>query len=77
VTPEALDGGAIGKIRDGDIVLVDGEAGALQVEVDAAELAARAVELPDLSANGFGLGRELFENFRQVAGRADQGAAVF
>ncbi|MBL0936678.1 MAG: phosphogluconate dehydratase [Rhizobiaceae bacterium] len=77
VTPEALDGGAIGKIRDGDIVLVDGEAGALQVEVDAAELAARVVELPDLSANGFGLGRELFENFRQVAGRADQGAVVF
>lgn len=77
VTPEALDGGAIGKIRDGDIVLVDGEAGALQVEVDAAELDARVVELPDLSANGFGLGRELFENFRQVAGRADQGAAVF
>ncbi|MCO6386288.1 phosphogluconate dehydratase [Aliihoeflea sp. 40Bstr573] len=77
VTPEALDGGTIGKIRDGDIVLVDGEIGALQVEVDAAELAARPVELPDLSANGFGLGRELFENFRQVAGRADQGAAVF
>jgi phosphogluconate dehydratase len=77
VTPEALDGGMIGKIRDGDIVLVDGEAGALQVEVDAAELAARPVDLPDLSANGFGLGRELFENFRQMAGRADQGAAVF
>jgi phosphogluconate dehydratase len=77
VTPEALDGGMIGRIRDGDIVLVDGEAGALQVEVDAAELAARTVELPDLSANAFGLGRELFENFRQVAGHADQGAAVF
>lgn len=77
VTPEALDGGAIGRIRDGDIVLVDGEAGALQVEVDAAELAARTIELPDLSANAFGLGRELFENFRQVAGHADQGAAVF
>ncbi|MDF1598181.1 phosphogluconate dehydratase [Mesorhizobium sp. YIM 152430] len=77
VTPEALDGGMIGRIRDGDIVLVDGEAGALQVEVNAAELAARTVELPDLSANAFGLGRELFENFRQVAGHADQGAAVF
>ncbi|MGQ2908264.1 MAG: phosphogluconate dehydratase [Aliihoeflea sp.] len=77
VTPEALDGGAIGKIRDGDIVLVDGEAGALQVEVDAAELAARVGDVPNLSGNGFGLGRELFENFRQVAGRADQGAAVF
>ena len=61
----------------GDIVLVDGEAGALQVEVDAAELAARVGDVPDLSGNGFGLGRELFENFRQVAGRADQGAAVF
>ncbi|MHB2267022.1 phosphogluconate dehydratase [Aliihoeflea sp. PC F10.4] len=77
VTPEALDGGAIGKLRDGDIVLVDGETGTLEVRLDKATLDARDSVLPDLSANRFGLGRELFENFRQMAGRADQGAAVF
>ncbi|MCO6389758.1 phosphogluconate dehydratase [Aliihoeflea aestuarii] len=77
VTPEALDGGAIAKLRNGDIVLVDGDAGALDVRLDKATLDARDKVLPDLSANRFGLGRELFENFRQTAGRADQGAAVF
>jgi phosphogluconate dehydratase len=77
VTPEALDGGVIGKLRDGDIVRVDGETGVLEVQLDKATLDARETVLPDLSANRFGLGRELFESFRQIAGRADQGAAVF
>ena len=77
VTPEALDGGPIGRLRDGDLVLVDAEAGTLEALVDADEFAERQVVLPDLSANGFGMGRELFEGFRRMAGRADAGAAVF
>ena len=77
VTPEALDGGLIGKIRDGDMIVLDAEAGTLNVLVPKEELDAREAPLPDLSANGFGMGRELFANFRRVAGRADQGAAVF
>jgi phosphogluconate dehydratase len=77
VTPEALDGGPIGRLRDGDIVRLDAEAGTLEALVDAAEFAARQTVLPDLSANGFGMGRELFEGFRRMAGRADAGAAVF
>ena len=77
VTPEALDGGLIGKIRDGDMIVLDGETGTLNVLVPTAELEARTAPLPDLSANGFGMGRELFANFRRLAGRADEGAAVF
>ena len=77
VTPEALDGGMIGRIRDGDLITLDAQAGRLDVHVPAAELAARAVAAPDLSANGHGTGRELFANFRRVAGGADEGAAVF
>ena len=56
---------------------LDAQAGRLDVHVPAAELAARAVAAPDLSANGHGTGRELFANFRRVAGGADEGAAVF
>jgi phosphogluconate dehydratase len=77
VTPEALDGGPIGRLRDGDLVRVDAETGTLEALVDADAFAERQVVLPDLSANGFGMGRELFEGFRRMAGRADAGAAVF
>ncbi|MGE0502801.1 MAG: phosphogluconate dehydratase [Rhizobiaceae bacterium] len=77
VTPEALDGGAIGKVRDGDLVRVDGEAGLLQVLIPDAEMERRSCVVPDLSANEFGFGRELFEGFRRIAGRADQGATAF
>ena len=41
------------------------------------ELAARPISSPDLSANEHGFGRELFAGFRELAGRADQGASVF
>ncbi len=77
VTPEALDGGAIGRIQNGDIVRLDGEAGTLEVLVTVEELAARPIVVPDLSANSFGMGRELFAGFRQLALRADEGASSF
>jgi phosphogluconate dehydratase len=77
MTPEALDGGAIGRIRDGDMLRLDGETGTLDVLVSAEELAARPLEVPDLSGNSFGMGRELFAGFRQIALRADEGASSF
>lgn len=77
VTPEALEGGAIGRIHNGDIMRLDAEAGLLEVLITPEELAARTCIVPDLSANEFGFGRELFAGFRQMAGRADQGASAF
>ncbi len=77
VTPEALEGGPIGRIRDGDVIRLDAEAGALEVLVPAGELTLRPPAEADLSANGFGMGRELFAGLRHMAGRADAGASVF
>jgi len=77
VTPEALEGGLIGKVRDGDTVRLDAEAGTLEVIVPAEELSARKVPAIDLTANSYGFGRELFAGFRQLAARADHGAAAF
>jgi phosphogluconate dehydratase len=77
VTPEALDGGPIARLQDGDMIRLDAEAGTLDVLVDEATLAARQPATPDLSANNFGMGRELFAGFRALASRADMGAAVF
>ena len=56
------------------MVRVDAVKGTLDaVGVD---LTTRPVATPDLSANGFGMGREMFEIFRQTAGNAEHGAGV-
>jgi phosphogluconate dehydratase len=73
VAPEALDGGAIAKVEDGDVVRVDARSGRL--EVLAEDLDARAPATPDLEGNTWGVGRELFELFRRNAGPATEGAA--
>ncbi|HWJ75848.1 MAG TPA: phosphogluconate dehydratase [Kaistia sp.] len=76
VTPEALAGGPIAKIRDGDMIRIDCATGALEVLVDAAEFAARpAAVRPEEDV--YGMGRELFEMFRAHAGAAELGAGVF
>ena len=77
VTPEALDGGGIARVRDGDVIRVDPDNGRLDIKVDPAEWAARAPAEADLADNEFGVGRELFGVFRAAVGRADAGAAVF
>ena len=77
VTPEALDGGGIARVRDGDVIRVDARTGRLEVKVDPSEWAARAPAEADVSASHVGTGRELFGAFRAAVGRADAGAAIF
>ena len=77
VSPEVLAGGPLGRVRDGDIIRVDGEAGVLMALVDDAEWAARALPTADLSANAVGMGRELFAMFRHVVSAAEDGATTF
>jgi phosphogluconate dehydratase len=74
VAPEALDGGLLAKLRDGDVIRYDAARGTLDCLTEGVE--ARPPAAPDLSANAHGLGRELFEMFRRTAGRADEGAGV-
>ncbi len=76
VTPEAVDGGPIAKIKDGDIIRLDAIAGTLEVLVNAGEFAAREAATANLDENEYGMGRELFASFRRIAGPADQGASV-
>ncbi|HSS86137.1 MAG TPA: dihydroxy-acid dehydratase, partial [Reyranella sp.] len=73
VTPEASRGGPIGRVREGDIVRLDGEAGTLEVLVDPIEWAAREIA-PNTAPAGHDLGRNLFAMNRRVVGPADQGA---
>ncbi|MGE4407909.1 dihydroxy-acid dehydratase, partial [Pseudomonas sp.] len=77
VYPEAIDGGPLARLRDGDIVRVDGGSGELQVmNLDAAELAARQPVQPP-AADGLGCGRELFAFMRGSFSSAELGASVF
>jgi phosphogluconate dehydratase len=78
VTPEAALGGPLARVRDGDLVTVDPDAGVLDLHVDREELAARPVTggAPQ-GADWAGTGRELFAAFRSTVGSADTGASVF
>ena len=76
VTPEAAAGGTIGKIRTGDIVRVDAQAGVLEVKVDDATLQSRKAPAENFASHHFGVGRELFGLFRAAVGAADHGASV-
>ena len=66
----------LGKVRDGDVVRVDGVSGRLDVLVDAAELSRRETPPPSKRSD-LGVGRELFSVFRRNAGPADAGASIF
>ena len=77
VTPECLSGGPLSRVRDGDMIWVDAEAGVLSVLVPDAEFAARQPTIPDLTGNQHGSGRELFGGFRKLVTGAEQGAMSF
>ncbi|AIL63381.1 phosphogluconate dehydratase [Pseudomonas alkylphenolica] len=76
VCPEAFDGGPLARVRDGDIVRVDGVAGTLTVKLDAAEMADREIP-PAPTGNDLGCGRELFGFLRMALSPAEQGASAF
>jgi len=77
LTPEALHGGAIAKIQDGDMIRLDAHTGELTLLVDEAELAARDCATQDLSAHQFGMGREMFAGMRSLVSGAEEGASIF
>jgi phosphogluconate dehydratase len=77
VTPEALAGGALAKVRNGDVIRVDARAGTLQALVDEAIWASREADSIDpiqADDNTHGLGRDLFAGMRRNVNSAEQGA---
>ncbi len=80
LTPEAAVGGPLACVRDGDIIVLDAQAGTLEVKVPEAEWAARmpaTLEAAQREANGHGLGRELFAGMRRAALSAEEGACTW
>ena len=80
ISPEAVAGGALGKIRDGDLIRLDAIAGTLDALVEPAVWSAReGVRLADAPGlgNGPGLGRELFAGMRRNVLSAEEGACTW
>ena len=71
VTPEALNGGALALLRDGDVVRLCGHSGSLEVLAD---LTGR--EPAPAPADEQGFGRELFAMMRLHADGAEQGGSA-
>ncbi len=78
VSPEALAGGPLAHVRDGDIIRLDADAGVLTT-IGAPDLTARPPvprSTVHAEGSGWGYGRELFAAFRHVVSTAEEGASV-
>lgn len=72
--PEAVDGGLIAKIKDGDMITLDAANGQLQLLVDDEELAKR--DNATIGEEELGTGRELFALMREHSDNAEKGASA-
>ncbi|WP_024353754.1 phosphogluconate dehydratase [Brevundimonas naejangsanensis] len=78
VSPEALAGGPLAHVRDGDVIRLDPEAGVLTT-VAVGDLSARPAAVRSRAhaeGSSWGYGRELFGAFRQAVSTAEEGASV-
>ncbi|HEY2678424.1 MAG TPA: phosphogluconate dehydratase [Steroidobacteraceae bacterium] len=74
VTPECLNGGPLGKVRDGDVIRLDCHTGVLEAKVADSTWRQRELPVLDHQHNEYGCGRELFASLRRAAGDAEAGA---
>ena len=80
VSPEAAVGGPLARVRDGDLIRLDADAGTLEVLVDGADWETReAATMPVAlrAANGLGMGLELFAAMRRNALSSEEGACTW
>jgi phosphogluconate dehydratase len=77
LSPEAIDGGVLSKVKTGDKIKFDVKNGKISLLVDKEELEKREITSVDLDKNRFGFGRELFTNIRANVNSANKGATIF
>ena len=77
LTPEALLGGNIAKIQNGDMLRLNAITGELNVLLDTDTLQMRPVNPPDLSPHHHTVGRRLFAGMRSLSSSAETGAMAF
>ncbi|WP_298693172.1 phosphogluconate dehydratase [uncultured Sphingomonas sp.] len=74
VSPEALGGGPLARLQDGDMLRLSAESGLLEALVDADEWASRDAAVPP--PQPLGTGRELFAFMRHGADEAEKGGSA-
>ena len=75
ISPEANDGGMIGKILNNDKIKIDIDSGTFELQVDIKTLNERkSYQVPNISD---GIGRELFKSFREKVKSVETGASIF
>ena len=75
ICPEAIDGGVIAKVKNGDRVSINSEKNSLNLEIPQKKLNKRKIKHPNLKANFQGLSRELYNGIRSNITSANQGAS--
>ena len=76
VSPESVCDGAIGKVKDGDLILIDSLEGRLEARVSDKEWATRALDVAIDPEASVGMGRDLFAHLRKHASSAEAGASL-
>ncbi|HUA26679.1 MAG TPA: phosphogluconate dehydratase [Steroidobacteraceae bacterium] len=76
LTPEVACGGPLGKVQDGDVIRLDSVMGTLEAHVPEESWNRRPTATADLTANTFGMGRDLFRAFRANAASAEDGGGI-
>ncbi|MGB0496410.1 MAG: phosphogluconate dehydratase, partial [Kangiellaceae bacterium] len=77
LVPEALEGGTISKVVNGDRIRLDALKGELTLMVDEQTLSNRTLSVKSNFDDQTGMGRELFSTFRKSVSNAEQGASSF
>jgi phosphogluconate dehydratase len=75
-TPEAVTGGLLNKVQDGDIILMDAHNSILELKVSEEELSKRTPFKHDLDSSRHGLGRQIFSPLRKDLLGAEEGASA-
>lgn len=76
VVPEAVTGGAIGQIQEGDLVVIDAERGVMSFESALPASSSMSQHEGGAQAPVYGLGRELFGHVREQVSDAELGAST-
>lgn len=74
LSPEALDGGIISKLRNGDILKLNAFTGQLDCVNEDEIMNRPPSEIPKINQEGYG--RELFNNLRNLASNSNTGASI-
>ena len=77
MVPEAVKGGPLAQVKNGDVITLNAQTGDLTIAVDEKEFEGRQIAALQPNQKLLGFGRDLFEVFRRSCVSAERGGASF